>query len=70
MKTTITIVLSVFLLGSCTTTDGPRVKRDRMRDCPTGMVQICKSRTQREPSSGGDEEIPEYDYCYCETGFN
>jgi len=55
------------VLGSCTTTDGPRVKRDRTRDCPPGQVQICESRQQREPSSGGDEEIPEYDFCRCES---
>jgi len=68
MKNAMTLLLTILVLGACTTTtDGPRVKRDRTRDCPPGQVQICESRKPRDPSGGDDEEIPEYDFCRCET---
>jgi hypothetical protein len=67
MKNIVTLLITSFLLSACTSVDGERVKRDRTRECPPGRVQICESRTQREPSRGGDEEIPEYEYCYCES---
>jgi hypothetical protein len=58
MKNAMTLLLTILVLGACTTTtDGPRV----------GQVQICESRKPRDPSSGDNEEIPEYDFCRCET---
>jgi len=65
MKTTITLIATMLILGACASTPDDGVKRKRMRDCPLGMVQICETREQ-EPSKGGDEEIREYEFCYCE----
>ena len=57
------------LLQACATTDdgnGQVLQQNRVRDCPFGTIQICESRNQREPSRGGDEEIPAYERCRCE----
>jgi hypothetical protein len=71
MKTNIAIGVIAILLGGCATAPtGEQVKRDRMRDCPPGTMQICESRRLQKPSAGGDEEIPEYDYCRCESMIN
>ena len=39
----------------------------QITSCPPGLVLICESRQQREPSKGGaEEEIPQYEFCRCE----
>ena len=64
MNTLISVLLVTFLVSACAPTSG--VRRDPIRECPLGMVLVCESRTQREPSKGGpDEEIPEYEFCRC-----
>jgi len=55
----------VALFAGCVAAPTDGVRRNRMQECPPGQVQICKG--DNEPSSGGDEEIPEYDLCYCES---
>lgn len=65
MKTTNTLIATMFILGACASTPDDGVKQNRMRDCPLGMVQICETR-ERDPSKGGDEEIREYEFCRCE----
>lgn len=55
------------LLAACATTPSDGVRRTQIRDCPIGMVLICESSRDQEPSSAGDEEIPQYDRCRCET---
>jgi hypothetical protein len=59
-------VVAGALLLACATppTDGAR--RSRIRDCAVGQVLICEDRDQRLPSRGDEEEIPEYEFCYCE----
>jgi len=65
MKNRIPLWLLTLLVGACATapSDGPR--RSQIRDCPVGMVLICETARDEELSSGGDEEIPVYDRCYC-----
>jgi len=53
-------------LGACASAGGDEIRRNRMRDCPPGMVQVCETR-EHTPSQGGDEEVPEYEYCRCES---
>ena len=45
--------------------NNPKIKPRQTLECPYGMTLICESRN--EPSRGSDEEIPEYDRCYCEV---
>jgi len=59
-----TAIAGAFVAACAAPIDG--AKRSRIRDCPVGQVLICEDRTTRAPSRGGDEEIPEYDFCYCE----
>ncbi|MDH5345130.1 MAG: hypothetical protein OEW59_05140 [Gammaproteobacteria bacterium] len=66
MNKLIIISLLVTFSGGCATTGEDGAKRSRMRDCPPGMVQICESR-EHKPSRGGEEDIPEYEYCRCES---
>ncbi len=55
----------IFMVNACATSS-TGARRDPIRECPVGMVLVCESRTQREPSRGGaEEEIPEYEYCRC-----
>ena len=68
MKTITTIISVAMLLAGCASsapTGEPEVNRNRVRECPPDMIQICETR-QGRASSGSDEEIPEYEYCYCE----
>ena len=67
MKSFLSLLILLMLASACATgpTDGAR--RTQIRDCPVGMVLICESTRDQEPSSGGDEEIPEYDRCRCEN---
>lgn len=71
MKKAITLS-TVLLLAACAASPRePGLGRNQIRDCPPGMVLICESSRDQEPSSGGDEEIPLYDRCYCEdAGLN
>lgn len=55
------------LLSSCTTTDGNKVQRRQVTECPGSMVLICEG--SNKPSSGGEEETPAYDRCYCRSRF-
>jgi len=64
MKALLTVLSALLAVSACTTSPGPR--RSQIHDCPVGMVLICKTHKDRELSRGGDEEIPEYDRCYCE----
>ena len=66
MKHLIITILACGLLGACATEPSDGVRRSQIRDCPVGMVLICESRRDQDPSSAGDEEIPEYDFCRCE----
>jgi len=71
MKITSTLAIFSLALGACSSTPtGPTTKRTQIRDCPAGMVLICETRRHQEPSAGGDEEIPEYDHCYCKNAMN
>lgn len=64
---TITGISAALMLAACATSQPEGgVRRDRIPDCPVGTILICESATLEEPSRGGDEEIPEYDRCYCE----
>jgi hypothetical protein len=67
MKTFLQYIVLAFLLNACASTPGePTVKRSQIRDCPPGWVLICETRRQQDPSQGGDEEIPVYDFCRCD----
>ena len=64
-RLTLTLLVAAVLATACSSAPpGPR--RSQIRDCPVGMVLICESGRPQEPASGGDEEIPEFDRCYCE----
>lgn len=65
MKTTTTVIAVLVMLCGCASAPNDGARRDRMRDCPDGMVQICETRRESLPK-GDDEEIPEYEFCYCE----
>ena len=60
------LLVSTVLVGACASSPPPGVRRSQIRDCPVGMVLICESGKPQEPASAGDEEIPEFDRCYCE----
>ena len=64
MKTLTTMMFVLGLVSACGTSSGTR--RSQITDCPIGMVLICETRREQELSRGGDEEIPEYEHCYCE----
>ena len=64
MKTLITAIVVLSVASGCGTSSGTR--RSEITDCPVGMVLICETRNDQELSRGGDEEIPEYEHCYCE----
>jgi len=67
MKRIVLLLVLSLLGGACATgpSDGPR--RSQIRDCPVGMVLVCETASDQDPSKGGDEEeIPQYDRCYCE----
>ena len=68
MKTITTILSVTVLLAGCassTPSGEPELNRNRVPECPPETVQICERREGRA-SSGSDEDIPEYEYCYCE----
>lgn len=51
---------------SCAEMDGSARPRRQIAECPIGMILICESN--QAPSSGGaEEEIPQYDYCRCQS---
>lgn len=53
-------------LTACASSSGDsQIKPRQTLECPYGMMLICESQTN-EPSSGGDEDIPEYDRCHCQ----
>jgi hypothetical protein len=61
-----TLIVIAVVLAACASDPGERGPRQsQIRDCPPGQVLICESRDR--PSSGSDEEIPVYEFCYCET---
>ena len=61
-----TLLASSLLLAACAAAPGDRGPRQsQLRDCPPGQVLVCESR--EKPSSAGDEEIPVYEFCYCEN---
>ena len=64
MRLLLTALTALLLANACSTSPG--VQRSEIRDCPIGMVLICETRKDEELSRGGDEEIPEYEHCYCE----
>ena len=68
-KTFLLIVLAALFASGCQSTDGG-IKRTKIRDCPPGWILMCETRRPQEPSRGGDEEIPEYDFCTCERFAN
>jgi hypothetical protein len=54
------------LLTACASGPGERGPRQsQLRDCPPGQVLICESR--ENPSKANEEEIPVYEFCYCEN---
>lgn len=60
------LALSI-LLSSCTTTEGNNLQRRQVTECPGSMVLICEG--SNKPSSGGEEETPVYERCYCRSRF-
>lgn len=53
------------LLGACGTTGGDSPLQPRRTvECPPSLMMICETRSG-EPSSAGDEEIPQYERCIC-----
>ena len=61
----VALLMSSIVMTSCANTGGPAVPRRQITECPPGMVLIC---TSRQPASkGGDEEIPQYEHCYCRS---
>jgi len=66
------VTLMTMIVGTLTTAcadmnDGVQPRR-QVTSCPVGMILICESRQQQTPSKGGaEEEIPQYDYCRCES---
>jgi len=66
MRLLLTLLVSALLIGACAASSPPGPRRSQIRDCPVGMILVCESSKPQEPASGGDEEIPEFDRCYCE----
>ena len=64
MKSLITTISALVLVGGCETSSGTR--RSEITECPIGMVLICETKRDRDLSRGGDDEIPEPERCYCE----
>jgi hypothetical protein len=64
MQALVPVLITLVLASACTTSPGPR--RSEVRNCPVGMVLICETRKDQQLSRGGEEEIPEYEHCYCE----
>ena len=61
-------LIALSSVNSCATPDGkPTLQRRQVTECPDGMILICES--DNPPSSGGDEEIPGYERCYCRSRF-
>ena len=61
---TVAVLILNFSLTGCATSDGGSDLQKRQTvECPDSLMLICEGRG--EPSSGGDEEIPQYDRCYC-----
>jgi hypothetical protein len=68
----ISVILIAFFMGiaitACADAGGGVQPPRQITSCPPGMVLICESRSQQEPSKGGaEEEIPQYDQCRCEN---
>ena len=59
-------IAATCLMAACASDPGERGPRQsQLRDCPPGQVLICESRER--PSKAGQEEIPVYEFCYCEN---
>jgi hypothetical protein len=59
------LILSAMTV-SCANSGAPSGPRPQITSCPEGLVLICETGRQQQPSKGGaDEEIPQYDYCRC-----
>ena len=57
-------VLPIVMLSACATGNNPATPPRQTVECPGSMILICEGR-DTEPSKGGDEEIPQYERCYC-----
>jgi hypothetical protein len=57
-------LLTLLILNACASAGDPATPRRQTVECPGSMILICEGR-ESEPSKGGDEEIPQYERCYC-----
>jgi len=64
MKVLILTVVATLLIAACSAPSG--IRRDPILDCPISMVLICATSRDQEPGNASDEEIPQYDRCFCE----
>ena len=64
MKVLILTVVATLLIAACSAPSG--IRRDPILDCPISMVLICETSRDQEPGNASDEEIPQYDRCFCE----
>jgi hypothetical protein len=61
-------MIVVASITACADMNNGAIPRRQITSCPPGMILTCESRQQRTPSKGGaEEEIPQYDYCRCES---
>lgn len=56
---------SLIVLGACASNSGDSPLQPRRTvECPPSLMMICETR-DGEPSSAGDEEMPQYERCIC-----
>ena len=67
MRYLLTFVIAASLAGCASAPTDGGIRRTQIRDCPVGQVLVCETRRVQDPSRGGDEEIPEYEFCFCEN---
>ncbi len=44
-------------------------RRPQITSCPPGEILICETRRQELSKGGAEEEIPQFEFCRCETRF-
>ena len=65
---TLTALIVGIPIVSCTGMSDPVQRPPQITSCPAGQFLICKNQQQPPPKVHPDE-IPVYDYCYCEIQF-
>jgi len=64
---TLAAMLVSMSITACADMNDGAQPRQQITSCPPGLLLICESRQQRQPSKGGaEEEIPQYEFCRCE----